>query len=114
MKKEQEIPDYVFEFYKKTYHIDDYPNIVRTRNITKSGLDILLNKNKLVWSSTIHDDGMFNYIQGCVVWGSNPVLIYFKKLENDSSYKLFILTSELDNINLLLIGLNKFFTIDKV
>ena len=38
----------------------------------------------------------------------------FKKIENDSTYKVFILTTDLNQISMLLMGLNKFFTIDKI
>lgn len=114
MEKEELIPGHVFERFKNKFKNDNYPNIVRTLNIKKDGLDILTNKNKVIWSSTVFDGNNFHFIEGIIWWGSNDVFIYFEKIENDSSYKLFILTLDLDNIKTLLVGLNKFYTIDKV
>ena len=114
MENNKLIPDHVFETFKNKFKTETYPNIIRTKNITKDGLDILLNKNKVLWSSTVYDHSEFNYIEGNIWWGSNEVLIYFEKIENDSTYKVFILTTDLNKINMLLMGLNKFFTIDKI
>jgi hypothetical protein len=52
--------------------------------------------------------------EGLITWGDFSVLIYFQKIENDSSYKIFILTDKLADVDLLIVGLNKFFTIDKI
>lgn len=114
MENNKLIPDHVFETFKNKFKTETYPNIIRTKNITKDGLDILINKNKVLWSSTVYDHSEFNYIEGNIWWGSNEVLIYFEKIENDSTYKVFILTTDLNKINMLLMGLNKFFTIDKI
>ena len=113
MDKDKLIPDHVFNTFKNNFKTEIYPNIIRTRNITKDGLNLLTSKNKVLWSSTIYD-GDFNYISGIVKWGSNEVLVYFEKIVNETSYKLFILTLDVDNIGLLLSGLNKFYTIDKI
>jgi hypothetical protein len=113
MDKDKIIPDHVFNTFKNNFKTEIYPNIIRTRNITKDGLNILITKNKVLWSSTIYD-GEFNYISGTVKWGGNEVLVYFEKIVNETSYKLFILTLDVDSIKLLLSGLNKFYTIDKI
>jgi hypothetical protein len=114
MDEEKLIPDHVFETFKNNFKTDTYPNIIRTRNIIKDGLDILINKNKVLWSSTIYDSGVFNYISGTVKWGTNEVLVYFEKVTDNSTYKVFILTTDLNDTNMLLIGLNKYFTIDRI
>ncbi len=114
MENEKLIPDHVFETFRNKFKTETYPNIIRTRSITKDGLDILINKNKVLWSSTVYDYSEFKYIEGNIWWGNYDVLIYFKKIENDSTYKVFILTTDLNQISMLLMGLNKFFTIDKI
>jgi hypothetical protein len=113
MEKESILPDYVTDKYKLLFNGFSFPNIVRTRNITKTGLDTLIEKNELKWSYSHYITG-YEYIEGLISWGSNPVLIYFKKLDNDNTYKIYVLTNNIDNLNMLLIGLNKFFTIDKL
>jgi hypothetical protein len=113
MEKETILPDYVIEKYKTLFKSFPFPNIVRTRNITKTGLEQLIEKNEIIWSYSYYIT-CYEYFEGIVSWGINPVLIYFKKLENDNTYKLYVLTNNLDNLDMLLIGLNKFFTIDKL
>jgi len=114
MDKDKLIPDHVFDTFENNFKTESHPNIIRTRNITKDGLDILINKNKVLWSSTIYDVGEYNYIAGTVKWGTNEVLVYFEKVTDNSTYKVFILTTDLNHINMLLIGLNKYFTIDRI
>ena len=54
-------------------------------------------------------------MDGVITWGNNnKVMINFKKIENSLCYGIIILTDDLENISLLLMGLNKFYTIDKI
>jgi hypothetical protein len=53
-------------------------------------------------------------MEGVIRWSKNQVLIYFQKVENESTYKINILTDDLSRIDILLVGLNKFFTIDNI
>jgi hypothetical protein len=113
MEKEPILPDYVIDKYKTLFNSFPFPNSVRTRNITREGLYSLIEKNELKWSYSnfvqSHD-----YVEGIVGWGKTPTLIYFSKVENEYTYKLYILTNNLDNIKMLLVALDKFFTIDKI
>jgi hypothetical protein len=113
MEENKEIPDYVFNRYNVNFETKVRPNIVRTKNITSEGINLLVQKNNLLWSNSIYDNG-YLHIEGIVWWGSDQVFIYFQKIEGESTYKLYILTEKLILINMLLIGLNKFFTIDKI
>lgn len=113
MEKEPILPEYVIDKYKTLFNSFPFPNIVRTRNITREGLYSLIEKNELKWSYSHYING-YEYIEGIVGWGSKPVLLYFKKLDNDNTYKIYALTNNIDNLDMLLIGLNKFFTIDKI
>lgn len=110
---DQIIPDHVFKTYKHKFNLELYPNIVRTRNITKEGLDLLISKNILLWSQSIYTD-TYNYIEGIITWGKENVIVYFKRVDNDNSFNIFILNDKQESINLLLKGLNKYFTIDQI
>lgn len=113
MEINSDIPNHVFERYKIELKDEKYPNIIRTRNITKKGIDTLIEKNNLIWFKSVFLNEI-EFLEGVVQYGKQKVYIYFKQLENDTTYKIFILTSDLNSIELLLIGLNKFFTIDKI
>jgi hypothetical protein len=113
MENKSLIPEKIFEIYKNKFESDIHPNIIRLKNITQKGIDTLIEKNKLEWSYSIFDNG-FMFQEGLITWGDFLVLIYFQKIENDSSYKIFILTDKLADVDLLIVGLNKFFTIDKI
>ena len=61
MENNKLIPDHVFETFRDKFKTKTYPNIIRTRNITKDGLNVLIDKNKVVWSFTVYYDDEFNY-----------------------------------------------------
>jgi hypothetical protein len=73
---------------------------------------VLIEKNNLEWTNSIYDKG-YIYIEGLVVWGKSKTFLYFKKNENEFTYKIHILTEDISKIDMLLIGLNKYYTIDK-
>ncbi len=114
MEKEKEIPQHILDYCKKIRDSVLEPNVIRTKNITKLGLDTLMEKNLIEWSSSIYYEGIYQYVEGLIRWGKNNVWLYFKKIDNDSTYKLYILTYTDQNLIMLLTGLNKFFTIDKI
>ena len=113
MEKEQEIPQHIIDFYKTENNSVLNPTVIRTRNITKQGIETLIEKNGLLWSSSFYDDNYY-YIEGLIQWGKNHLWFYFKKIDNDSTYKLYILTNEDQNLTMLINGLNKYFTIDRL
>lgn len=113
MNENELIPEHVFERYKTYFDMEQKPNIVKSKNITKDGVDVLINKNNLLWTFSTYEDD-YIYFEGIIHWGSNKVFIYFKKLESENTYKLYVINDNLDSIKLLLVGLNKFFTIDKI
>jgi hypothetical protein len=45
MEKEKEIPQHILDYCKKTQDSVLEPNVIRTRNKTKLGLDTLMEKN---------------------------------------------------------------------
>lgn len=114
MEKEKEIPQHILDYCKKIQDSVLEPNVIRTKNITKLGLDTLMEKNLIEWSSSIYYEGIYQYVEGLIRWGKNNVWLYFKKIDNDSTYKLYILTFKNQDVVMLLRGLNKYFTIDRV
>ena len=114
MEKEKVIPQHILDYCKEIENSILEPNVIRTRNITKLGLDTLMEKNQLEWFSSIHDEDVFHYMEGLIRWGKNNVWLYFKKIDNDSTYKLYILTVRNQDVLMLLRGLNKYFTIDSL
>jgi hypothetical protein len=114
MEKEKEIPQHILDYCKEIQESLLEPNVIRTRNITKLGLDTLMEKNILEWSSSVYYDDGYHYMEGLIKWGKNNVWLYFKKIDNDSTYKLYILTFTNQDVVMLLRGLNKYFTIDRV
>ena len=113
MEEKYKIPDYVINIYKKLFDTELYPNIVKTKNITQEGIENVINKGNLIWSKSCYIN-KYIFIEGVTTWSKNKVAIYFEKLENELTYKIIILTDDLSNIDILLVGLNKFFTIDIV
>ena len=101
-------------YFKETENSVLEPNIIRTRNITKLGLDTLMEKNLIEWSSSVYHEDTYLYMEGLIRWGSNNIWLYFNKIDNDPTYKLYILTFANQDILMLLRGLNKFFTIDRL
>jgi hypothetical protein len=114
MEKEKEIPQHILDYCKKTQDSVLEPNVIRTRNITKLGLDTLMEKNLIEWSSSVYHEDTYLYMEGLIRWGSNNIWLYFNKIDNDPTYKLYILTFANQDILMLLRGLNKFFTIDRL
>ncbi len=114
MEKEKEIPQHILNYCKETENSVLDPNIIRTRNITKLGLDTLMEKNLIEWSSSVYHEDTYLYMEGLIRWGSNNIWLYFNKIDNDPTYKLYILTFANQDILMLLRGLNKFFTIDRL
>jgi len=114
MEKEKEIPQHILDYCKEIENSVLEPNVIRTRNITKLGLDTLMEKNVTEWSSSVHYEDVYRYMEGLIRWGKNNVWLYFNKNDNDSTYKLYILTFKNQEVVMLLRGLNKYFTIDRV
>jgi hypothetical protein len=113
MDKIEFVPSYVYDTFNTLFESVIRPNSVKTRNITSQGLTTLMEKGTVVWSNSLFDQKHY-YLEGVIRWSKNQVLIYFQKVENESTYKINILTDDLSRIDILLVGLNKFFTIDNI
>ena len=113
MDKIEFVPSYVYDTFNTLFDSNIRPNSVKTRNITYEGLTTLIKKGTVIWSDTIFDQKHY-YIEGVSRWSKNQILIHFQKFEVESTYKITILTDDISKIDILLIGLNKFFTIDNI
>ena len=114
-KKEFKIPDHVINSYIKKY--DQYPCITQTRNVIYSGVELLLKKNKLEWFNNFFDGEKTLIKEGFLDYSSTyKMMIYISIVKNEKIYRNFILstTENKNNLDLLLKGLNKFYTIDNI
>lgn len=112
MEEIDKLPDHVIDFYKINFN--KYPSILKTKNITNQGLTKLVDNNSIEWLDSEFDGKKQDFKQGVIKYGKNEILLFFKKLDHENVYLLKILYSlkDMNNVNLLLVGLNKFFTID--
>ena len=114
-KKPFKIPDHVIDIFSKKYEM--YPCITQTRNVIYSGIELLLKKNKLIWFNNLSDGETTILREGLIDYSSTyKMMIYVSIVGNEKIYKLFIFstTENKNNLDLLLKGLNKFYTIDKI
>ena len=114
-KKEFKIPDHVINTYIKKY--EQYPCITQTRNVIYSGVDLLLKKNKLEWFNNLFDGENTFLKEGFIDYSATyKIMIYVSMVKNEKIYRNFILstTENKNNLDLLLKGLNKFYTIDNI
>jgi len=111
-RKEFKIPEHIIENYVKKN--SEYPSTIQTKNVIADCIDQLKVKNKILWSSSYFDGETTHIKEGLLRYGSDDIVLFFSKINNERVYRLFILY-DIDNPNnifLLLRGLNKFFTID--
>lgn len=110
-KNKNSVPEFIINMYEKKH--THYPCITQTRNVTDGAIDTLLKKNKLLWFDKFYD-GQKNIIRQGLIDYSTTYKIMVYMIEKEKVYKLFILsTTESEmNVDLLIKGLNKFFTID--
>jgi len=118
MKEEIEkniVPDHVVDIFNKKYEV--FPCFTQTRNVTLEAINVLTKKNKMVWFSKVFD-GQNTYIREALIdYSTNyKIMVYAKTKESEKIYKLIIMSSEDSGVNLdlLLKGLNKFYTIDSI
>ena len=107
------LPEHIIDFFIKKH--DSYPCITQTRNVKSNAIELLTKKNKIIWfynhfngEQTILKDGLIDYSS------TYKIMVYVSMVENEKVYKLFIISTTENqlNIDLLLKGLNKFYTID--
>lgn len=112
MENKDIIPDHIIELYKVKHNY--YPSILKTKNITNQGLTKLIENNSIEWLDSEFDGKKQNYLQGAINYGKTNILLFFKKMEHENIFTIKILYSldDMNNVNLLLVGLNKYFTID--
>ena len=112
-KKEFKIPDHVIDAYINKY--EQYPCITQTKNVIYSGIELLLKKNKLLWFNNFSDGENTLLREGLIDYSSTyKMMIYVSMVRNEKLYRNFIFstTENKNNLDLLLKGLNKFYTID--
>ncbi len=110
--KEFILPKYITERYVESFSV--FPSIIRTKNITKEGIDELTKKNKIVWFNKFFDGNKYHNLEGLITYGSKSDMIYYDKVESENIYKLYVLTNgeNSEAISFLIKSLNKYNTID--
>jgi len=93
--------------------IDNYPSILETEYYTNESLVTLLQKGKLSWYNYDLKGKVLVKKEGLIEYSKNQIYIYFKKRDDESSYKYFVLSNSdsLDSVIFLFHNLQKFLTI---
>lgn len=113
MEKEKKlVPDNIIDIFinkNKTY-----PSFVKTKNIVGDGFNKLKEKNELIWVSSEYDGVTLLMREGLIKYGKTDVYVYFKRSNHENVYNINVLylLQDTQNLNFLLKGLNKYFTID--
>ena len=107
-----ELPNCVLDIFKSDFGVD--PSETFVGNIKKDGIDILLKKNETIWFKRIISSGIELYNEGLIKYGTNKLYIYFNKNEDESIYKLVILSvgkSDDATLKILINGLKQYLTL---
>jgi hypothetical protein len=107
-----ELPECVIDIFKNDFGL--VPSETFVGNIKKDGIDILLKKNEVVWFKRMISSGIELYGEGLIKYGTNKLYIYFNKNEDESIYKLSILSvgkSDDATLKILINGLKQYLTI---
>jgi hypothetical protein len=114
-KLENIVPKHISEIFNKKHNL--YPCFIQTRNVTLEAINVLTKKNKIIWFNKIHSDNQFYIKQALIDYSSvYKIMVFVDAKDNEKIYKLIILCSEDNgtNVDLLIKGLNKFYTIDGI
>lgn len=113
MDKINIIPDFIIKMYQDTY--DTYPSITQTSNVIFSGVEQLTKKNKIIWFYNLCNKNQ-EFIKDALIEynTTHKIMVYVSAIDVERVYKLYILstTESKNNVDILLNGLNKFYTID--
>lgn len=92
--------------------IDTHPSVLETEYYASESLSTLTQKGKLIWYKYGLSGKTLDKQEGLIEY-SNAIYIYFKKRDNESSYKYFVLSNSdsLDSIIFLFHNLQKLITI---
>jgi hypothetical protein len=106
------IPNNIIDIFLTKNKI--YPSIIKTKNIVKDGFNLLKEKNESIWLYSDYDGVNVILKEGLLKYGKTDVYVYFKRVEHENVYNINVLylLKDTENLNFLLKGLNKYFTID--
>jgi hypothetical protein len=105
------VPDNVFKLSEKI--IGELPSIIEMDYYTYDSLNIILEKNNLIWSEKYFNGSTTIYQKGLVSIDDNQILLYFIKRYDENTYKYFSLSKEssTDSIIYFINNLKKYKTI---
>lgn len=113
MDKISIIPDFIIKMYQDTF--DVYPSITQTSNVIMGGIELLTKKNKLVWYYNLYIKNQEFIKEALIEYNpTHKIMVYISAIDVERVYRLYILsiTESKNNVDILLNGLNKFYTID--
>jgi hypothetical protein len=114
-KKTYTIPKNIIDFFEKKYN--EYPCITQTPNVVYGAIEQLNKKNKILWYNNLFNGSETIIKEAIIDFSTNfKTMVFVSNVENERVYRLFILstTENKFNVDILIKGLNKFYTIDLV
>lgn len=109
-KTEYKVSDKVLKIVEEHIH---YPSIIETDFYLYDALNIIIEKNKLIWSIKKFDGYSQNMIEGLIKFNDSDIYLSFVKRVDDNTYKFFVLFPEHlnDSVLFMLNTLKKYKTI---
>lgn len=107
-----ELPLCVIERFKNDFGV--HPSETFVGNVKKDGIDVLLKKNDVLWFKRMINSNIELYDEGLIQYGTNRMYIYFNKNDDESIYKLVVLSigkNEEPILKILINGLKQYLTI---
>lgn len=110
-KKTETIPEEIIKHSTKSLGV--LPSIIETDYYTVDALELVISKNKIIWSDKYYNGTITIYNSGLIGFKESDILFYFIKRDNENLYKFYSLSKEesTDSVIFYLNKLKKFKTI---
>lgn len=103
-QKTELVPEEIFKFSQD--YLGFFPSVIETDYYVLDGLVQILKGNKIIWSEKYFNGINTIYKKGLISLESNKILIFFKKREDENSYKFYCLLQE-DSTDSIVFYFNK-------
>ena len=88
---EYKLPDDILKLTEGTI---EYPSVIETDFYIKEALDIILSKNKIVWSVKYFNGSSIDIKEGLVKFDNSNTYLYFIKRVDETTYKFYAIIPE--------------------
>jgi len=85
------LPDNILKLTEGTI---EYPSVIETDFYIKEALDIILSKNKIVWSVKYFSGSSIDIKEGLVKFDNSNTYLYFIKRVDETTYKFYEIIPE--------------------